>query len=49
MTIAQADETDFSSADLTTIRVPPTVQQLPRIKVETNSFWKKTSYTINDQ
>lgn len=48
MTLTKANEADFSSS-LKTIRVPPTVHQLPRIHVQTNSFWKKKTYTINDQ
>ncbi|KAG2210884.1 hypothetical protein INT47_000038 [Mucor saturninus] len=48
MTLAETNETDFSSS-LKTVRVPPTVHQLPRIHIQTNSFWKKKTYTISNQ
>ncbi|GAA5797365.1 hypothetical protein EDC94DRAFT_599630 [Helicostylum pulchrum] len=48
MTLTKANETD-TSLGLKTLRVPPTVDQLPRIHIQTNSFWKPKSYTINDR
>jgi hypothetical protein len=49
MTLTKSNETDLSN-DLKSIRVPPTTHQLPRINIETSSFWKKTKeYTIRDQ
>lgn len=48
MTLKKVNETD-ESLDLKSIRVPATVEQLPRIHIQTNSFWKTKSYTISDR
>ncbi|CAO3699087.1 unnamed protein product [Rhizopus stolonifer] len=44
-----SDNENTKNIDIASIRAPSTVSKLPRVQIESNNFWKKKDYVINDR